>query len=97
MNEVSDILKVYLGAGDRGGYLPYGHEERMRVAYADDARIRLAQVQKYLDEDQPMSSRTSLDMVLEQKIFEAALASKFPELDAVAINSLACRWSYAWR
>lgn len=95
--ESSAILKVYLGANQMGGYLPLGHEERMSTAYGKDAEARLAQVQQYLDMDHPPSDWSQIDLAQEQQVFEGILAERFPELDKVAVNALACRWSYSWK
>ena len=39
----------------------------------------------------------SPDLAQEQKKFQSKVMQIFPELDEVAANSLACRWSYSWR
>jgi hypothetical protein len=96
-SEASAILKVYLGASQTGGYRPFGHEERMRVAYANNAETKLAEIQKYLDADHPHSKWSHSELAQEQKEFEKVLTMQFPELDKVAVNALACRWSYSWR
>ena len=93
--EVSDTLKTYLGSGESGGYLPYGHEERMSTAYGDNAVAKISQIREYLAADHCAQSHSDLGQ--EQKVFEIALAQRFPELDAIAINALACRWSYSRR
>ena len=93
----SSVLKVYLGASQSGGYLPYGHVERMSSAYGNDADAMLAKIQKYLDMDHPLSDWSQSDLGKEQQVFEALLAQSFPELSNVAVNALACRWSYSWR
>ncbi|HEY6019514.1 MAG TPA: hypothetical protein VIY48_06325 [Candidatus Paceibacterota bacterium] len=93
----SAILKVYLGAGKAGGYLPYGQAERMSIAYENDAEAKLAEIQQYLDMDYPPPSWSQTDLAQEQQVFEKMLEQRFPELDKVAINALACRWSYSWK
>lgn len=96
-SESSAVLKVYLGANQAGGYLPFGHTERMSVAYGKDAATKLAQIQKYLEIDHPPSDWSQSDLAGEQRVFEAKLALLFPELDDIAVNSLARRWSYSWK
>jgi hypothetical protein len=96
-SESNAVLKVYLGANQAGGYLPFGHAERMSVAYGKDAETKLAQIRKYLEVDHSPSDWSQSDLAGEQKVFEAKLARHFPELDNIAVNSLACRWSYSWK
>ena len=95
--EASAVIKIYLGAGPTGGYQPIGQQDRMKQAFPQDHEHKLARIKKYLDEDHPPAAWSSNDLVQEQKAFEAMLAKKFPELDSVAINALACCWSYQWR
>lgn len=95
--EVNEILKVYLGAGASGGYLPHSHEERMRAAYGEHAISKLELIQKYLNEDHPMTDWTQKDYAKEASAFDLELAKKYPELDQTTLNALACRWSYGWR
>lgn len=96
-SEASKVLKIYLGADEAGGYRPFDHEKRMTVAYQDDAPAKLSEIKKYLDVEHTLSEWTYSDLVQEHKVFEQQLAQRFPELDKVAINALACRWSYSWR
>lgn len=95
--DTNEILKVYLGAGESGGYQPHGYEQRMRDAYHDQADAKLSLVQKYLLADHPVAEWTQNDLASEQSAFETILSRRFPELDPVSINALACRWSYGWR
>jgi AraC-like DNA-binding protein len=96
-NEDSAAIKIYLGAGPTGGYQPIDQQERMKQAFPNDHEQKLTRIKKYLEEDHPPDTWSSSDLVQEQKAFEALLAKKFPELDSVAVNSLACCWSYQWR
>lgn len=96
-SEASAALEVYLGANQTGGYLPMGQSERMSAAYGDDAKAKLELIQKYLEFDHPSSDWSRPDLAQEQKAVEALLAQRFPELDRVAVNALACRWSYSWK
>ena len=91
-----EILKVYLGASDSGGYLPYGHEQRMSAAYGASAEAMVVEVRKYLEAERA-SFEAPTDLGQEQKAFEVELAQRFPELDAVAVHALSSRWSYSWR
>lgn len=91
--DVNAILKIYLGAGPDGGYQPIGAKERFQHAFPHDHAEKLAQIQKYLEQDhQPDWSRRTL--AEETSAFAASLTAKFPELDSVAAYALACRWSY---
>ena len=97
-HDPSDVLVVFLGAGESGGYLPTGQEERLRVAFPLDAESARESIERYLQFcGHPPTSWTSNDLVAEQRIYEQMLARAFPELSRQAINALACRWSYSWR
>jgi hypothetical protein len=96
-DEASTAIKIYLGAGPTGGCQPIGQQERMKLAFPNDHEQKLMRIKRYLEEDHPPAAWSSGDLVLEQKAFEALLSKRFPELDSVAINALACRWSYQWR
>jgi hypothetical protein len=97
-HDPNEVLVVYLGAGESGGYLPMGQEERLRAAYPRDARSVREAIERYLQfPDYPPIEWTSNDLAAEQCIYEQRLARAFPELNARAINALACRWSYSWR
>ncbi|MBB6092355.1 hypothetical protein HNQ60_001201 [Povalibacter uvarum] len=95
--EASAAIRVYLGAGPTGGYQPIGQMDRMKQAFPHDHEQKLTRIKKYLEEDHPPAEWSSRELAKEQKVFEAMLAKKFPELDSVAINALACCWSYQWR
>lgn len=69
----------------------------MKKAFPSDHEQKLIHIQKYLDEDHPPSAWSSTELLQEQRAFEGSLAKKFPELDSIALNALACRWSYNWR
>jgi len=69
----------------------------MSAAYGKDAATELAQIQKYLEIDHPPSDWSQSDLAGEQRVFEEKLALLFPELDDIAVNSLARRWSYSWK
>lgn len=97
-NDPSEVLALYLGAGPAGGYQPAGGEDRLRAAFPRDFRSVRSSLDKYLElPDYPPHEWTSNDLAKEQTIYEQRLAHKFPELDARAINALACCWSYGWR
>lgn len=97
-HDPSEILVVYLGASESGGYLPVGQEERLEAALPRDAKAARAAIEGYLQfPDYPLTEWTSNDLATEQRIYEQKLARAFPELTARAINALACRWSYSWR
>lgn len=97
-HDPSEILAIYLGADEAGGYLPMGQEERLSAAFPGDAKSALALIERYLDfPDYPPTEWTSNDLATEARIYEQKLARAFPELNARAINALACRWSYDWR
>ena len=95
--DVSNALRVFLGAGGSGGYLPYGEADRMTSAFADRADDWLREIQKFLALEHPPSDWSNSDLAREQLRFESIAARLFPELDSVAINALACRWSYSWK
>jgi hypothetical protein len=97
-HDPSEILIVYLGASESGGYLPMGQQERLNAAFPGDAKAALDAIEKYLHfPDYPSTEWTSDDLATEQRIYEQRLARAFPELSARAVNALACRWSYGWR
>lgn len=96
-SEVSSALRVYLGASESGGYLPYGATNRMTSAFGDRADDWLPQLNKYLAFEHPPSEWSCTDLAQEQFAFESKAASHFPELDSAALNALACRWSYSWK
>jgi len=94
----SEVLVLYLGAGESGGYSPMGHEERLRAAFPIDFTSARESIEKYLQfPDYPPTEWASNDLAVAQGIYEQRLARAFPELSARAINALACRWSYSWR
>ena len=96
--DASEVLVVYLGAGETGGYQPIGCDERLRAAYPRNFQVALAEIEKYLNfPDYPPPEWGSTDLATEQGIYEKRLAEAFPELSARAVNALACRWSYGWR
>lgn len=97
-HDPSEVLAVYLGAGESGGYMPMGQEERLRVAFPRDARSVRELIEKYLQfPDYPPTEWTSNDLSEAQRVYEQRLTQAFPELNARAIYALACRWSYSWR
>lgn len=97
-HEPSEILTIYLGARESGGYRPSGQEERLLSAFPHDAESARVAIEKYLKFDNyPPSEWTSDDMLVEMRNYEQRLARAFPELSARAINALACRWSYNWK
>jgi hypothetical protein len=96
-NDVSTALQVYLGSGESGGYLPYGAADRMTSAFADKADDWLIRLEKYLALEHPPSDWKQSEFAQEQRTFESIAAGLFPELDAAAVNALACRWSYSWK
>ena len=94
----SEVLVLYLGAGESGGYSLMGHEERLRAAFPIDFTSARESIEKYLQfPDYPPTEWASNDLALAQGIYEQRLAHAFPELSARAINALACRWSYRWK
>jgi hypothetical protein len=94
----SEILIVYPGANECGGYLPMGQEQLLRAAFPRDARSARAEMESYLQfPDHLPTERTSNDLAAEQRIDEQRLAQAFPELSAGAVNALACRWFYRRR
>jgi hypothetical protein len=97
-HDPSQVLTVYLGAGESGGYLPMGQEERLRKAFPRDFDSVRESIEKYLKfPDYPPTEWTTNDLAAAQGIYEQRLAQAFPELSARAVNALACRWSYSWR
>jgi hypothetical protein len=96
-NDVSTALRVYLGAVEYGGYLPYGATDRMRSAFPGSADDWLLRLEKYLALEHPPSDWSHSEIFQEQVAFEAKAAGIFPELDSAALNALACRWSYSWK
>ncbi len=97
-HDPSEILVVYLGAAESGGYLPIGEEERLQAAFPIDTKAARDAIAKYLNfPDYPSTEWTSSDLATEQRIYEQKLARAFPELSPRAVNALACRWSYNWR
>lgn len=93
--EVNQILKVYLGADESGGYEPLYRDERMRKAFPDSHRQMMALIARYLGEDRE-PDRTAGDLLQQAARFEATLRQRFPELDAIVVRALANRWHFEW-
>ena len=93
--EVNQILKVYLGADERGGYEPLYRDERMREAFPDSYSQMMALIAPYLAEDK-VRDETAGDLIQQAAHFEATLRQKFPELDATVVMALANRWHFEW-
>jgi hypothetical protein len=89
---VSTALRVYLGAGESGGYLPYGAADRMTSAFADNADDWLLRLEKYLALEHSPSDWSQPELAQEQLTFESKAARLFPELDPAAVHALACKW-----
>jgi hypothetical protein len=97
-HDPNEVLITYLGAGPSGGCSPVAQEERLNAAYPHDARAVRAAIEKYLRfPDYPPDEWSTGDLAEAQRIYEQRLSAAFPELNARAINALACRWSYGWR
>ena len=97
-HDPSDVLAVYLGASESGGYMPLGQEERLRAAFPRDTNSVREAIERYLQgPDYPPTQWSSNDLAAQQRIYEQKLARAFPELSARAINALACRWSFGWK
>jgi hypothetical protein len=97
-HDPSEALAIYLGAAESGGYTPMGQEERLRAAFPHDAAAVRAEIEGYLQfPDYPPTEWTSNDLAEAQRVYEQRLTQAFPELNARAVNALACRWSYSWR
>jgi hypothetical protein len=92
--EVNQILKIYLGADEGGGYEPL-YRERMREAFPDCYSEMMALIAPYLGEDHE-PDRTTGDPIQQAAHFEAKLRQKFPELDATVARALANRWHFGW-
>jgi len=95
----NSVLITYLGAGVRGGYQPIGCEERLKSAYPTQFNQAKLLVEKYLNtmSDHPPNKWMSNDLAKERSIYESSLEAQYPELGKLAINSLACYWSYQWK
>jgi hypothetical protein len=94
---INDVLKVYLGTDDSGGFEPLYCDERMRQAFPDSSSQMMELIAPYLDENQtPDWSNGKLDLIQEADRFAASLRRKFPELDDVTIRALANRWHFGW-
>lgn len=92
MEDINQILQIYLGTDASGGYQPIGREARLQRAFPEDFSRLLDLIRPYLDEDQePDWSGTLIE---ETNRFEARLRERFPELDAVSVRALANRWSF---
>ena len=93
--DINQLLKLYLGADQNGGYEPLYREERLRKAFPNDHERMLELMAPYLNEDPPRD--WTRDLVEERDRFEAKLRQKFPELDAISARVLANRWSFDWK
>ena len=94
--DVNDILKVYLGTDETGGYQPIGVKERFRKAFPDDFEEREKEIEKYLNFEPRLDWRTntpSAACVAYSKDLEKA----FPELDHISIRALTNMLSYDLR
>ena len=94
--DLSNALKVYLGADEDGGFQPIYCEKRLRAAFPSDYSRVIDLINPYLSEYQEPDWSNG-DLVQETKRFASTLEKKFPELDTIAIRALANRWSYAWK
>ena len=92
---VNQVLKVYLGSDDSGGYEPLYRDERMREAFPDSYPEMMALIAPYLAEDSE-PDRTRDDLIQQAAQFEVTLRQKFPELDATVARALANRWHFGW-
>jgi len=93
---INELLKLYLGADEKGGYQPVGQAERLRQAFPIDYADKLRQIAPYLQADHA-PDWTQHDLPAESRLFEAELRQKYPELDASVVRALANRWSYGRR
>jgi hypothetical protein len=93
--DVNLLLKVYLGADENGGYEPLYRDERMRQAFPDNYSEMMQLIAPYLRENQERDS-TKGDLIQQAERFQAALAQKFPELDAIVVRALGNRWHFDW-
>lgn len=96
-SDINQLLKIYLGANDEGGYQPIGCDERLRAAFPKDYDRMVNIMSPYLSEDHPPENWAARTLAEEADHFAGKLRAKFPELDARSIKALANRWSYAWR
>ena len=80
-HDPSEILVIYLGAAESGGYLPVGQEERLKAAFHRDAKNAREAIEKYLHfPDYPSSEWTSNDLATEQRIYEQDWRARFRSL-----------------
>jgi hypothetical protein len=93
--EVNQVLRVYLGTDESGGYEPLYRDERMREAFLDSHPQMMALIAPYLAEDRE-PDRTAGDLIRQAAQFEPTLRQKFPELDATVVRALANRWHFGW-
>jgi len=94
---VNEILKIYLGADEKGGYQPVGSgADRLKRASPSEWEKQLRHITPYLDFDHtPDWSTQNLSQASDA--FAERISEQFPELDEIAVRSLANRFSYNWR
>jgi hypothetical protein len=80
--EINDLLHLFLGADERGGFQPVGCDERLRRAFPDTHSEKMGMIQRYL---------------AESRLFAKMLEAMFPELDSISARALANRFAYDWK
>lgn len=93
---INEVLKIYLGTDDAGGFQPIGCEERMRHAFPADFDERMRAIDPYLAVDYT-PDWTRLDLIQAGNAFAEVLRKRFPELDEVVVKSLANQFTFSWR
>jgi hypothetical protein len=96
--DINDLLHLFLGADEKGGFQPIGCDERFRRAFPDTHGEKMRAIQRYLDagaDYQPDWSKN--DLVAESRLFAKMLEASFPELDLISVRALANRFSFDWK
>jgi hypothetical protein len=96
LDNINEILRIYLGTDTSGGYQPVGCEDRLRDAYPSNPDMVLARIAHYLDFEFSPAYQFP-DLVQARDAFESAIKTTFPELEPVVARALANRYAYNWR
>ena len=94
MPDANDILQIYLGTDEGGGYQPVGNgEDRLAEAFPDEeVSLMMDGICRYLDFW--IEELLSDDLAEAAEHFETKIGSEYPELDEISRRALGSRYAY---
>ena len=94
--DMNEVLRIYLGTDQNGGYQPIGNDDRLKVAYPDcyDEMIRI--IEPYLEFEFTPDWKTQT-LIQASDAFATALKEKHPELTDLIVRSLSNRFAFDWK